>query len=58
MIEFTLNGQPVSLDIDSETPLLEALRNDLNSMGPNLAVAWRNVAHVQYLLRAVLHAHV
>ena len=34
MIEFTLNGQPVSLDIDPETPLLEALRNDLELNGP------------------------
>lgn len=34
MIEFTLNGQPVSLDIEAETPLLEALRNDLELNGP------------------------
>lgn len=34
MIEFTLNGQPVSLDIEPETPLLEALRNDLELNGP------------------------
>ena len=33
-IEFTLNGQPVSLDIDAETPLLEALRNDFELNGP------------------------
>jgi len=34
MIEFILNGQPVSLDIEAETPLLEALRNDLELNGP------------------------
>ena len=34
MIEFTLNGRPVSLDIEPETPLLEALRNDLELNGP------------------------
>ncbi len=34
IIEFILNGQPVSLDIDPETPLLEALRNDLKLNGP------------------------
>ncbi len=34
MIEFILNGQPVSLDIEPETPLLEALRNDLKLNGP------------------------
>ncbi len=34
MIEFILNGQPVSLDIEPETPLLEALRNDLELNGP------------------------
>jgi nicotinate dehydrogenase subunit A len=34
MIEFTLNGQRVSLDIEPETPLLEALRNDLELNGP------------------------
>ena len=27
-IEFTLNGAGVSLEIDAQTPLLEALRND------------------------------
>ena len=34
MIEFILNGQPVSLDIEPETSLLEALRNDLELNGP------------------------
>ena len=34
MIEFILNGQPVSLYIEPETPLLEALRNDLKLNGP------------------------
>ena len=34
MIEFILNGQPVSLEIESDTPLLEALRNDLKLNGP------------------------
>ncbi len=33
-IEFTLNGSAVSLDIDPQTPLLEALRNDLQLNGP------------------------
>ncbi len=33
-INFTLNGASVSLDIDSRTPLLEALRNDLQLNGP------------------------
>ena len=28
-IDFTLNGAGVSLEIDAQTPLLEALRNDL-----------------------------
>ena len=34
MIEFTLNGQPAKLEIDPGTPLLEALRNDLELNGP------------------------
>ena len=34
MIEFTLNGESVSLDIDPGTPLLEALRNDFELNGP------------------------
>ena len=34
MIEFTLNGESVSLDIDPGTPLLEALRNDFKLNGP------------------------
>jgi len=28
-VEFTLNGQTLSVDIDADTPLLEVLRNDL-----------------------------
>ena len=34
MIEFILNGESVSLDIDPGTPLLEALRNDFELNGP------------------------
>ena len=33
-INFTLNGKPVSLDVDPQTPLLEALRNDFRLNGP------------------------
>ena len=33
-VEFNLNGSRVSLDIDPDTPLLEALRNDLSLNGP------------------------
>jgi nicotinate dehydrogenase subunit A len=33
-ISFTLNGKTTSLDIDPDTPLLEALRNDLELNGP------------------------
>ena len=33
-VEFNLNGLRVSLDIDPQTPLLEALRNDLSLNGP------------------------
>ena len=33
-IKFTLNGKVVSLDVDPQTPLLEALRNDLELNGP------------------------
>ncbi len=33
-INFTLNGKAVSLDVDPRTPLLEALRNDLELNGP------------------------
>lgn len=33
-IEFTLNGKSVKLAIDPQTPLLEALRNDLELNGP------------------------
>ncbi len=32
-VEFTLNGAHVSLEIDPQTPLLEALRNDLRLNG-------------------------
>jgi nicotinate dehydrogenase subunit A len=31
---FTVNGKSVNLDIDPDTPLLEALRNDLELNGP------------------------
>ena len=33
-VEFNLNGSRVRLDIDPDTPLLEALRNDLSLNGP------------------------
>jgi len=33
-ISFTLNGKATRLDIDPETPLLEALRNNLGLNGP------------------------
>ena len=33
-VSFTVNGKPVSLDIDAQTPLLEVLRNDLELNGP------------------------
>lgn len=33
-VSFTVNGNRVSLDIDPQTPLLEALRNDLELNGP------------------------
>ena len=33
-IQFTLNGKDVSLDVDPQTPLLEALRNDFQLNGP------------------------
>lgn len=33
-IEFTLNGKPVRIDVDAQTPLLEVLRNDLKLNGP------------------------
>ena len=33
-IEFTLNGEKVSVDVTGETPLLEVLRNDLELNGP------------------------
>jgi len=33
VVEFNLNGSRVSLDVDSETPLLEVLRNDFSLNG-------------------------
>jgi nicotinate dehydrogenase subunit A len=33
-IRFNLNGKDISLDVDPKTPLLEALRNDLELNGP------------------------
>ena len=33
MISFRLNGSPVDLDVDPDTPLLYVLRNDLGLMG-------------------------
>jgi nicotinate dehydrogenase subunit A len=33
MISFQLNGAPVDLDVDPDTPLLYVLRNDLGLMG-------------------------
>lgn len=32
-IEFTLNGEPTSTDVDEQTPLLEVLRNDIELNG-------------------------
>lgn len=34
MVQFTLNGEPVEIDVDAATPLLEVLRNDLELNGP------------------------
>ena len=33
-INFTLNGEAISLDVDPQTPLLEALRDDCELNGP------------------------
>jgi nicotinate dehydrogenase subunit A len=33
-VEFTLNGEPVEIDVDAKTPLLEVLRNDFELNGP------------------------
>lgn len=33
-IEFALNGNKVSVDVDEQTPLLEVLRNDMELNGP------------------------
>lgn len=33
-IDFTLNGNKVSVDVDDQTPLLEVLRNDIELNGP------------------------
>ncbi len=33
-VEFTLNGEAVSVDVDPQTPLLEVLRNDIELNGP------------------------
>jgi isoquinoline 1-oxidoreductase alpha subunit len=33
MLEFTLNGKPVSLDVDTDTPLLWVLRDHVNLTG-------------------------
>ena len=33
-VEFTLNGEPVGIDVAAKTPLLEALRNDYELNGP------------------------
>ena len=33
-IEFTVNGKPVSVDVDAQTPLLDVLRNDFELNGP------------------------
>jgi len=33
-IDFKLNGEDVSIDVDPRTPLLEVLRNDLDLNGP------------------------
>jgi nicotinate dehydrogenase subunit A len=33
-IEFSLNGNNVSVDVDADTPLLEVLRNDVELNGP------------------------
>ncbi|RLA30543.1 MAG: (2Fe-2S)-binding protein [Gammaproteobacteria bacterium] len=34
LVEFTLNGAPVEIDVDAKTPLLEVLRNDFELNGP------------------------
>jgi nicotinate dehydrogenase subunit A len=34
LVEFTLNGEVVSVDVDPKTPLLEVLRNDFELNGP------------------------
>jgi isoquinoline 1-oxidoreductase alpha subunit len=33
MVEFTLNGKPVSLDVDSDTPLLWVIRDNVELTG-------------------------
>ena len=39
MPNLTINGKPVSIDVDPQTPLIYVLRNDLALNGPKLGCA-------------------
>jgi len=44
-VEFTLNGEPVGIDVAAKTPLLEALRNDT----PVASIAGKSVTTLEGL---------
>ena len=57
-IEFTLNGAGVSLEIDAQTPLLEALRNDVGLNGPKVGCGWPSAGLAQYCWKVFPFEHV
>lgn len=50
-INFTVNGKAVSLDVDPQTPLLEALRNDLELNGPKFGCGLAQCGACSVLLK-------
>ena len=46
-MQFKINGKAVELDVETDMPLLWALRDELGLTGTNTAAAWPNAARVR-----------
>ena len=50
MVNFMLNGEVVSAESDSDTPLLWVLREDLSCAARNLVAALPSAVHALFIL--------
>jgi len=52
-VEFTLNGESITADVDPQTPLLEFLRNDIELNGPKFGCGLAQCGACAVLLNGV-----